>query len=417
MGLEDGGLKIARDKNGQLMPAAAVQADNQPQRVPSVVGTGGALAVENRNPAEGYTPVRTGPQTLRADDGMGGMRGEPQQSQFTAHNNTNDPAKIFAGGALSAATPAGGTTQAPPQAAPSNGGVLKFSYSKSAPAGNMAHGGSNDWTGVTAAGALSNGRDYNEQVAHAAQINQATSMQISPKDAINMAIAKAGPGATTTQINAAADMFLAQNRQDIAKTQQQQGQALQIANIKSKSDMYGHDQHLAGVKYNADAHVKAADIAGDARVNQALAAGKKGAAEEYDKANKYKIDRADYWRKQMMKDGESISPEVLAAEKSRWLKQRGIDASKLTPEAVASIPFSAEDAIKSRVDEDIASMGSGSREAKLAQADAKAKQLSALYRNMNIPTGTGTTHPLAVPMGEAMRKAGQERRQLQQQRS
>lgn len=114
------------------------------------------------------------------------------------------------------------------------------------------------------------GRTYDEQVAHAKQVNAANALPtMSPKQAAELAIANDPRRSRVTRANAAQGVAQFNNQMENAKVLLGNQQYQTIAGIKEKGDKYTSDQHLAGVKYNADAHTKAAEIAGGAAVAKA----------------------------------------------------------------------------------------------------------------------------------------------------
>ncbi|QOX78281.1 hypothetical protein FY034_04810 [Trichlorobacter lovleyi] len=116
------------------------------------------------------------------------------------------------------------------------------------------------------------GRTYDEQVAHAAKVNEAGQrdlMRMSPREQAAAETVNNRNFGSFIRGGAAGDLAGYESRRNAIAGQLADTQAQRIAGIKEQSNKYATDQHLAGVKYNADAHVKAAGIAGDANIAKA----------------------------------------------------------------------------------------------------------------------------------------------------
>jgi hypothetical protein len=132
-------------------------------------------------------------------------------------------------------------------------------------------------------GTLSNAADrgmtYDEQVAHAQEVNANTMRQLaqlSPREAADLAISQDPYRSDITRANAASDALIAQGRIASIGQQIKDDQAMQIANASASASKYAADQGLAGHKLTSDANLKAAELAANANVRaheiQALAA-------------------------------------------------------------------------------------------------------------------------------------------------
>lgn len=163
------------------------------------------------------------------------------------------------------------------QSVPAIAGVQSFKFNKRQPAGGIvANNSRSDWSPgssnvqAIAGGVDKYGRTYDEQVAHAQQVNAANALPtMSPKQAAELAIANDPRRSAVTRANAGQGIAQFNNQLENSKVLLGNQQAQTIAGIKEQGDKYTADQHLAGVKYNADAHTKAAEIAGGAAVQKA----------------------------------------------------------------------------------------------------------------------------------------------------
>ncbi|MGE3550983.1 MAG: hypothetical protein AB7I29_13925 [Geobacter sp.] len=197
-------------------------------------------------------------------------------------------------------------------AAPGIAGVQKFSFSKRQPAGGVvANNSRSDWSpGSTnvraiAGGVDKYGRSYDEQVAHAAQVNDTTMRSLAtltPREKAEAGILEAqrvfaGSGRRgkpskdfnpVTMANAASEVAGATSRIKALEGGFADKQAQTIAGMKEQGDKYRADQQLVGTKYMADANLKAHEAAAQAGLDKAKIAGQEKQREQ---ANKDYADR------------------------------------------------------------------------------------------------------------------------------
>lgn len=116
------------------------------------------------------------------------------------------------------------------------------------------------------------GRTYEEQVAHAQQVNEAGQrdlMRMSPREQAAAETVNNRKFGSFIRGGAAGELAGYESRRNAIAGKLADTQAQRIAGIKEQGDKYTADQTLAGVKYNADANVKAAGITGDVNIVKA----------------------------------------------------------------------------------------------------------------------------------------------------
>lgn len=133
-----------------------------------------------------------------------------------------------------------------------------------------------DWSnGSVNANAVRNsidkyGRTYDEQVAHAQQVNAANALPtLSPKQAAELAIANDPRRSAVTRANAAQGVAQFNNQMENAKTLLGNQQAQTIAGLKEQGDKYVADKTVESHKYTADKNLAAHKYAADAGVAKA----------------------------------------------------------------------------------------------------------------------------------------------------
>ena len=201
------------------------------------------------------------------------------------------------------------------------GGVNQFDFSKKAPAGGVvANGRVSDWSNGspnakaiagnagmnvqpgtfssfstspgfdangnalpaknTELGTLSNrgdlGRSYDEQVAHAKEVNANTMRQmtmLTPKEASELAIANDPTRSRITRSNAAGGARMAESRIAAINNQLKDQQATDIAGLQAKTQNYTDDSKVKAQQIAGDATVKAHEVTALGNVEKAKIAG------------------------------------------------------------------------------------------------------------------------------------------------
>jgi len=116
------------------------------------------------------------------------------------------------------------------------------------------------------------GRSYNEQVAHAAQVNEAGQrdlMRMSPREQAAAETAGNANFGSFIRGGARADLTAYEARKNSIAGQLADNQAQRIAGIKASGDKYASDQTLAGHLATANATVAAAGVKADVDTNKA----------------------------------------------------------------------------------------------------------------------------------------------------
>lgn len=210
-----------------------------------------------------------------------------------------------------APTIAGASAAAPAASDPT---IKQFSFNKTAPVGatTVANGGRNDWSAdspnaIAGSAVDSQGRTYDQQVAHAAEINKQTmAPSIGRKEAWDMSFVGAANSSNPSFRNAMLTRKVHEQNNANIQADAARVSAQKIAGIGADANRYNADQHLAGVKYNADQHLKGNEVAALAGMEKAKIAGKEKQAEKQHEA--YLKDENEM--KALLRDKYGVDPNV-----------------------------------------------------------------------------------------------------------
>lgn len=223
----------------------------------------------------GYYAGRTVPSSNPM--AIAGMEASKPQTTQTAPTTAIQP---IAGTSAPISTGQSSSPLGMPDKAPAIAGVNAFSFDSKQPAGGLAANNSgSDWSpgSKNVATAIAGfdpktGRTYDEQVIHAAQVNEAGQrdlMRMSPREQAAAETAKNRNFGSFIRGGAAGDLAGYESRRNAIAGQLADTQAQRIAGITAKAEDNKAAQNLAGVKYTAEANVTAAGIAGAADITKA----------------------------------------------------------------------------------------------------------------------------------------------------
>lgn len=207
----------------------------------------------------------------------GGATSAPQQPALA------QPIGTIAGmpAASSTTQPAGPLGM--PDKAPDIAGVNAFSFNSNQPAGGVvANGSGNDFSAgspraIAGTAVDGRGRSYDEQVAHAKEVNAANerynALNPSPRERAAMESMNNRNLGSFTRSGAAAEVEGFKARRDAFLQKDANQQAQTIAGVAADAHKYTADQGLAGNRVTADGNVKAHEVTALGNVEKAQIAG------------------------------------------------------------------------------------------------------------------------------------------------